>query len=102
MHRPRSARGRGRWFPIERTILTLAQFPVPTVETVHYTPVRIRQTANGPRFRVGRLVRQAGGTRDDISRIIDRTYDYASVRELRWHLADRLGHCPADVRLLRA
>jgi hypothetical protein len=59
-----------------------------------YKPVRVRQTGAGPRFRVGRLIatRQADA-RDiaprDVSHLLDRTYDYASSRELRWHLAER-------------
>ena len=52
-------------------------------------------------FRVDRLSRIAvPGTRsDDLSHLIDGSYDYHSARELRWHLADRLGLAPAAVAL---
>ena len=65
----------------------------------HLTPARVRQTADGPRFRIKNLkARDAAGARD-ITHLLDRTYDYASPRELRWHLADRFGIAPADVRI---
>ena len=35
----------------------------------------------------------------DISHLIDRTYDYRSDRELRWHLAERFGIAPDNVSL---
>lgn len=35
----------------------------------------------------------------DLSHLIDSSYDYHSARELRWHLADRLGLAPATVAL---
>ena len=52
-------------------------------------------------FRVARLRRGAfgGSPASDISHLIDRTYDYHSPRELRWHLAQRLGLSPAAVSL---
>lgn len=51
-------------------------------------------------FRVGRLSRIATrGGRADLSHLFDSSYDYHSPRELRWHLADRLGLAPAAVSL---
>ena len=52
-------------------------------------------------FRVNRLSRIAatGAGSDDLSHLIDGSYDYHSLRELRWHLADRLGMMPAAVAL---
>lgn len=51
-------------------------------------------------FRVGRVSRLAQrGTPADLSHLIDSSYDYHSPRELRWHLADRLGLAPAVVSL---
>lgn len=52
-------------------------------------------------FRVERLSRGTfdGAAQADISHLIDRSYDYHSPRELRWHLAQRLGLAPAAVRL---
>lgn len=52
-------------------------------------------------FKVDRL-RQAparGTPAVDLSRLIDLSYDYHSPRELRWHLADRLGLAPETVTL---
>lgn len=52
-------------------------------------------------FKVGRL-RQTptrGETAVDVSHMIDLSYNYHSPRELRWHLADRLGLAPMAVAL---
>ncbi len=38
----------------------------------------------------------------DVSNLIDRSYEYHSQRELRWHLAERLGLAPAAVGLREA
>lgn len=56
---------------------------------------------NAATFRVGQLSRVAkSGTRaDDLSHLIDASYDYHSPRELRWHLADRFGLAPTAVAL---
>lgn len=64
-----------------------------------YTPTAVRETAEGLRFRVRRL-NISDRTRRDVSHMIDRTYDYASPRELRWHLADvfRMDPKSVDVR----
>ena len=40
-------------------------------------------------FQVARLTREGTGAVVDVSHLIDRTYDYHSDRELRWHLAER-------------
>lgn len=50
-------------------------------------------------FRVAalRAGRARGHTGADLSHLIDRSYDYHSPRELRWHLAERLGLAPAAV-----
>ena len=54
-------------------------------------------------FRVGQLRRVAAqGTPADLSHLLDSSYDYHSQRELRWHLADRLGLSPAAVTLREA
>ncbi|MFE1599701.1 hypothetical protein [Methylobacterium sp. ID0610] len=42
-----------------------------------------------PVFHVQQIWRQVDGERIDVSHLIDRTYEYQSVRELHWHLADR-------------
>lgn len=52
-------------------------------------------------FKVGRL-KQASlqGTQNvDLSHLIDKSYNYHSPRELRWHLAERFGLSPAAVAL---
>ncbi|MEH3117957.1 MAG: AsnC family transcriptional regulator [Methylorubrum populi] len=54
-------------------------------------------------FRVDSLVDTQGrNARADLSHLIDPSYEYHSPRELRWHLADRLGLAPAAVRLKEA
>lgn len=40
-------------------------------------------------FTVARLYAAEGKTRRDLSHLIDRSYPYGSLRELRWHLAER-------------
>ena len=40
-------------------------------------------------FTVARLFAAEGKTRRDVSHLIDRSYPYGSLRELRWHLAER-------------
>ena len=58
---------------------------------------------DAPTFRV-RTLNEASraGRRADLSHLIDRSYGYHSPRELRWHLADRLGITPGAVRLKEA
>lgn len=53
-------------------------------------------------FRVRHLTTGCSGSRTDLSHLIDLTYNYQSPRELRWHLADRLGVAPAGVSLSEA
>ncbi|MER2269325.1 AsnC family transcriptional regulator [Methylobacterium oxalidis] len=55
-------------------------------------------------FRVARLNQAsiAGRPGTDCSHVIDRSYNYHSPRELRWHLAERFGLPPADVSLREA
>ncbi|WP_232630855.1 AsnC family transcriptional regulator [Methylobacterium sp. Leaf118] len=54
-------------------------------------------------FRVDRLFETAAqNTSADLSHLIDPSYEYHSPRELRWHLADRLGLAPKAVRLREA
>lgn len=50
-------------------------------------------------FRVNSLRRGAldGTPAIDLTTLIDRSYEYHSPRELRWHLAQRLGVLPAAV-----
>ena len=35
----------------------------------------------------------------DLTNLIDRSYNYHSPRELRWHLAERFGVAPSSVAL---
>lgn len=55
-------------------------------------------------FRVGRLARANSATepKTDLSNLIDRSYNYHSPRELRWHLAERLGLAPNAVVIREA
>ncbi|HEV7440049.1 MAG TPA: AsnC family transcriptional regulator [Methylobacterium sp.] len=55
-------------------------------------------------FKVDRLKQAStsGKPNVDLSHLIDRSYHYHSPRELRWHLADRLGLTPAAVALREA
>ena len=50
-------------------------------------------------FRVRRLSTERNQGRTDLSHLIDLSYNYQSPRELRWHLADRLGLAPTVVSL---
>ena len=60
----------------------------------------ISPVTNAATFRVGSLVdTQARSPQADLSHLIDASYEYHSPRELRWHLADRLGVTPAVVGL---
>lgn len=55
-------------------------------------------------FKVGHLRQSAtpdAPTRD-LSHMIDRSYNYHSPRELRWHLAERLGLAPGNLALREA
>lgn len=53
-------------------------------------------------FRVDRLIDTASRAPADLSHLIDSSYEYHSPRELRWHLAERLGLSPWTVRLREA
>ena len=55
-------------------------------------------------FKVGHLKRTATSDAPtiDLSHLIDRSYNYHSPRELRWHLAERLGLAPAALALREA
>ncbi|WP_181708379.1 AsnC family transcriptional regulator [Chthonobacter rhizosphaerae] len=66
-----------------------------------YRPAAVRETAEGPRFRIGRLTVTERNDARDVTALVDRTYDYASARELRWHLAERF-RLPAAAVTVRA
>jgi hypothetical protein len=71
-----------------------------------YTPRRSGRSpvTDATTFRVERLSQGAfdSAVPADITHLIDRSYRYHSPRELRWHLAERLGVTPAAVRLSEA
>lgn len=57
-------------------------------------------------FKVGRLHKAMSRSNDsrtpkpvDLTHLIDRSYNYHSPRELRWHLAERFGLAPAAIAL---
>ncbi len=52
-------------------------------------------------FKVGRLKQTTSREAQaiDLSHLIDTSYNYHSPRELRWHLAERLGVTPDAVSL---
>jgi hypothetical protein len=54
-----------------------------------FSPARVRETLDGTRFRIGRVKAIHPGDGKDVTHLLDRSYDYASPRELRWHLAER-------------
>jgi hypothetical protein len=60
-----------------------------------------RRRRETPTFKVGRLWSEEAGSRADLSHLIDKTYPYHSVRELKWHLAERFRLRVADVELTR-
>ncbi|WP_375463409.1 AsnC family transcriptional regulator [uncultured Methylobacterium sp.] len=55
-------------------------------------------------FKVGRIRQSATSETPtvDFSHLIDRSYNYHSPRELRWHLAERLGLAPTALALREA
>ena len=52
-------------------------------------------------FQVQQIWQQSDNERLDVSHLIDRTYGYHSVRELRWHLADRFSSPVRSLSLSR-
>ncbi len=69
-----------------------------------FEPRRVKRHPGAERttFRVGRLWTHGSGEPAEVSHLIDRTYDYASVRELQWHLAERFAHPVGSLTLQRA
>jgi hypothetical protein len=63
--------------------------------------LRRARPAEPATFRVDRLWSHEADRSTEISHLIDRTYDYASVRELRWHLAARFARPVTDLALAR-
>ncbi|MEW5420558.1 hypothetical protein [Amorphus sp. 3PC139-8] len=53
-------------------------------------PGGYRET-DGPTFRLDRIWRRNTNGEVEMSHLLDRSYDYQSMRELRWHLAERFG-----------
>ena len=49
----------------------------------------VDRRADGDTFTVARLLAADGAAKRDVSHLIDRSYPYHSLRELRWHLAER-------------
>jgi hypothetical protein len=66
------------------------------------SPARHSRRLEGATFEVRRLWRKDDGRDTDISHLVDRTYAYRSLRELRWHLAERFGLAPAALELSKA
>ncbi|KAA2236754.1 hypothetical protein [Salinarimonas soli] len=60
-------------------------------------PLRSEQAT----FRVARLWAHEANGSTEVSHLIDRTYDYASPRELLWHLAERFARPVGDLALDR-
>lgn len=58
--------------------------------------------ADAPTFTVERLWADGVAGATELSHLIDRSYAYRSVRELRWHLADRFGLPVNSVAVARA
>lgn len=54
-----------------------------------------------PTFQVRQIWKVLDENRIDVSHLIDRTYDYHSERELRWHLAERFASPVRSVGLNR-
>lgn len=61
-----------------------------------------RHLGEEPTFTIDRLWRQENGSKMDLSHLVDRTYAYRSVRELRWHLAERFAVPVSDLQVDRA
>ncbi len=52
-------------------------------------------------FQVRQIWQQVDDGHQDVSHLIDRSYRYHSVRELRWHLADRFSRPIRSLALSR-
>ncbi|TGE02585.1 hypothetical protein [Methylobacterium nonmethylotrophicum] len=52
-------------------------------------------------FQVQQIWQQVDDQQREVSHLIDRTYRYHSVRELRWHLADRFARPIRSLALSR-
>ncbi|HEV2560179.1 MAG TPA: AsnC family transcriptional regulator [Microvirga sp.] len=52
-----------------------------------------------PTFTLERVFASGTEGRRDVSHLLDRTYGYRSLREVQWHLADRFGVQPRNVRV---
>jgi hypothetical protein len=68
-----------------------------------FKPKRTRHSADPEQraFQVARLWKHEADQTAEISHLVDRTFAYSSVRELRWHLADRFA-CPAQSLVVKA
>lgn len=66
-----------------------------------YSPARVRETRSGPRFRIARIAELRRADVRDVTHLFDKSYDYASQKELLWHLAERLGTTPDRLVLTR-
>ena len=53
--------------------------------------------AGDPTFTLDRVWASKDGRDREVSHLLDRTYGYRSVRELKWHLAERFGLSPRSV-----
>jgi hypothetical protein len=53
--------------------------------------------AGDPTFTLDRVWASKDGRDQEVSHLLDRTYGYRSVRELKWHLAARFGLSPRSV-----
>ena len=52
-------------------------------------------------FTLDRVWKREGEEEREISHLLDRSYQYQSPRELRWHLADRFGFAAPSVAVIR-
>lgn len=64
-------------------------------------PARQRR-AETTTFTIDRLWTDENGSEREISHLLDRSYRYQSMRELKWHLAERFGLPVGGIALHRA
>ena len=66
-------------------------------------PSRRNPVTDAATFRVARLwTDEVGGKRREVSHLVDRSYPYQSLRELRWHLAERFAKPVETLDIRRA
>jgi hypothetical protein len=65
-------------------------------------PARRNPVTDATTFKVARLWTDEDGGSREVSHLVDRSYPYQSLRELRWHLAERFDRPVETLDIRRA